>query len=56
MGSFDWLKNHAMVIYIVKVDEGYRLITELIRKRKQGKQAFIVMDRIIEYDINQNEP
>ena len=32
------------------------LIPELIRKRKQGKQAFIVMDRIVEYDIDQNEP
>ena len=26
------------------------LIPELIRKRKQGKKAFLVMDRIVEYD------
>ena len=29
------------------------LILELIRKRKQGKQAYIVMDRIVEYDIDE---
>ena len=32
------------------------LIPEFIKKRKQGKQAFIVMDRIVQYDIDQNEP
>ena len=31
------------------------LIPELIRRRKQGKQAFIVMDRIVEYDTDRNE-
>ena len=31
------------------------LIPELIRRRKKGKQAFIVMDRIVEYDTDRNE-
>ena len=26
------------------------LIPELIRKRKQGKKGFLLMDRIVEYD------
>ena len=32
-----------------------KLIPELIKIRKQGKKAFLVMDRIVEYDDDAND-